>query len=91
MRVRISHEMASRKMLKFSSLALNQIFRRVLSSYKFENCGMGVPTPNPCVFGSRFFWYTIKNISCEIFSKIIHFQPKRKSKKEKTKIVGNLN
>ena len=26
MRVRISHEMASRKMLKFSSLALNQIF-----------------------------------------------------------------
>ena len=43
------------------------------------------------MFESNFFWYTTTNISCEIFSKIIHFRPKGKSKEEETQILIEIN
>ena len=90
MRVRISHEMASRKMLKFSSLALNQIFdefffrrrREFLQIWKLRHGG-----PNSCVYlGVVFLVYNNKYIACEIFSELSIFSQKNKSKHEEMKV-----
>ena len=90
MRVRISHEMASRKMLKFSSLALNQIFdefffrrrREFLQIWKLRHGG---PNSCVCVWESFFLVYNNKYIACEIFSELSIFS----QKKNKSKAWGN--